>query len=89
MPRQESGLAVEVGGGPGGVDSNDRPGGVGVPLWAALAVRLSCRVGALVSACLAPCLVQWAPLGGWGGRCPLGGVGDPGEKKVGGRGSRE
>ena len=56
--------AVEVGGGPGSLDSNDWLGSVRMPLWAALAVGLSCRIGAVFSACPVSCLVRWAPLGG-------------------------
>ena len=66
------------------MDSNDRSAAAGdLPLWAALALHLSCRV----LTCLAACLVPWAPLGGWGGLCPLAGVGDPGWIE-GGRGWR-
>ena len=72
--------AVEVGGGPGKLDSNDLLGSVGMPLWAALAVGTSCRLGAFITACLVRCLVQGAPLGGLGRGCPLRGVGDPVER---------
>ena len=72
------GLAVEVGGGGRQLDSNDWSAAVGeMPLWAALALHLSCRMGTSVLVRLAACLLPaLALLGGLGGLCPLAGVGD-------------
>ena len=76
---RDVGLAVEVGGGGRRLDSNDCV----VPLWAALAGEVSCRLSFILSFCLAACLVPSASLGGLGGLCPLAGVGDPGWKEEG------
>ena len=73
-------LAVEVGGGPGWMDSNDwSAAGNEMPLWAALAVLLSCRLFTVVSIGLASCSQSVvAMMLAVGGFCPTAGVGDPG-----------
>ena len=73
LPRLESGLAVASAGGGRRLDSNDG----GMPLWAALALWVSCRSRVMLSNRLAAYLVPYALLRS-GGLYPLGGEGDPG-----------
>ena len=76
LHRLESGLAMASAGGGRRLDSNDGE----VPLWAALALSVSCRSRAILSNRLAAYSVPSAFLRS-GGLCPLWGEGDPGWKE--------